>query len=195
MRGGLIGSLGARRRIGGHAGGGADVTRFPVQDLEIATLLRRLWRSPPPHHPFRRLSELLTHWANEALVRRDQWHEPALVGEGLALFHELSRSGSDRVLLATDLHAGNVLRAERERWLVIDPKPFVGDPAFDATQHLLNCRARLHSHPHDTIWRFADLLQVNPETVHRWTFARLAIESVSESAPHEAEALARSLAP
>ena len=40
----------------------------------------------------------------------------------------------------TDLHAGNVVRAEREPWLVIDPKPFVGDPAYDATQHLLNCR-------------------------------------------------------
>ena len=26
------------------------------------------------------------------------------------------------VLLATDLHAGNVRRAEREPWLVIDPK-------------------------------------------------------------------------
>ena len=37
------------------------------------------------------------------------------------------------VVLATDLHAGNVLQAERQPWLVIDPKPFVGDPAFDAT--------------------------------------------------------------
>ena len=26
-------------------------------------------------------------------------------------------------------------------WLVIDPKPFVGDPAYDATQHLFNCEA------------------------------------------------------
>ena len=51
------------------------------------------------------------------------------------------------MLLATDLHAANVLRAEREPWLVIDPKPFIGDPAFDATQHLFNCRARLHADP------------------------------------------------
>src|SRR5215207_7784436 len=38
---------------------------------------------------------------------------------------ELSRSAPTDVLLATDLHAGNVLRARREPWLVIDPKPFV----------------------------------------------------------------------
>jgi streptomycin 6-kinase len=41
--------------------------------------------------------------------------------------NELSRPALDDVLLATDLHAGNVLRAQRQPWLVIDPKPFVGD--------------------------------------------------------------------
>jgi len=49
------------------------------------------------------------------------------------------------VLLATDLHAGNVLRAQREPWLVIDPKPFLGDPAYDATQHLFNSRGSTRS--------------------------------------------------
>jgi streptomycin 6-kinase len=63
------------------------------------------------------------------------------------------------MLLATDLHAGNVLRAEREPWLVIDPKPFVGDPAYDATQHLFNCGARLRADPEGTISRFADCLE------------------------------------
>ncbi len=51
------------------------------------------------------------------------------------------------MLLATDLHAGNVLRAEREPWLVIDPKPFVGDPTYDALQHMLNCDDRLRADP------------------------------------------------
>ncbi|HXH40640.1 MAG TPA: aminoglycoside phosphotransferase family protein [Thermoanaerobaculia bacterium] len=81
-----------------------------------------------------------------------------MVEEGLRLFHELPGSSPASVLLATDLHAGNVLRAEREHWLVIDPKPFVGDAAYDATQHLLNCRGRLFSDPGTTIRRFADLL-------------------------------------
>jgi streptomycin 6-kinase len=54
---------------------------------------------------------------------------------------ELSADPSSTMVLATDLLAGNVLRAQRQPWLVIDPKPFVGDSAYDATQHLLNCRA------------------------------------------------------
>ncbi|MFE1561167.1 aminoglycoside phosphotransferase family protein [Streptomyces sp. NPDC058734] len=34
-------------------------------------------------------------------------------------------------LLHWDLHYGNVLAAEREPWLAIDPEPLVGDPGFD----------------------------------------------------------------
>lgn len=89
---------------------------------------------------------------------------------------ELPRSSSDDVLLATDLHAGNVLRAQREPWLVIDPKPFVGDRVYDATQHLFNCTGRIHTAPDAAIRRFADLLEVDHERVRLWMFARAAAE-------------------
>jgi streptomycin 6-kinase len=62
-------------------------------------------------------------------------------------------------------HWCNVLQAQRESWLVIDPKPFVGDPPYDATQHLLNCGARLLADPHGVIWRVSDLLGVDHERV------------------------------
>jgi len=88
----------------------------------------------------------------------------------------LSASSVSNVLLATDLHAGNVLRAEREPWLAIDPKPFVGDRAFDATQHLLNCRSRLRLEPYPTMRRMADLCEVDYDRLRLWTFARLAAE-------------------
>jgi streptomycin 6-kinase len=80
------------------------------------------------------------------------------------------------VLLATDLHAGNVLRAQRDEWLVIDPKPFIGDRAYDATQHLLNCSERLAAKPRDTVKRFASLLDLSEERVRLWLFARAAAE-------------------
>ena len=34
------------------------------------------------------------------------------------------------MLLHQDLHTGNVLRAEREPWLAIDPKPLFGEHEF-----------------------------------------------------------------
>jgi streptomycin 6-kinase len=122
------------------------------QDEVIAGLLRRLWRRPPEPHRFRHLSELTAYWARG---------NPGAA----AVFDELNRSTAVEVVLATDLHAGNVLRAEREPWLAIDPKPFVGDPAYDATQHLLNC-----DDPQPE--RFAGLLGVDPVRVGRWLSAR-----------------------
>jgi streptomycin 6-kinase len=115
------------------------------------------------------------------------------VHEGLRLFEQLSRPSGGDVLLATDLHAGNVLRAQREPWLVIDPKPFVGDPAYDATQHLFNCEERMRADPRATIRHFANLLEVDHERVRLWMFARSAAES-RDDWDADSIALARALA-
>jgi streptomycin 6-kinase len=131
------------------------------QDRVLAGLLHRLWRLPPAPHPFRPLSEMTAYWSD---------------GRDGRVFEELLRTTSTVVLLATDLHAGNVLRAEREPWLVIDPKPFIGDPAYDATQHLFNCTETLRADPLGRIHRFADLLGVDRERVRLWMFARAATE-------------------
>jgi streptomycin 6-kinase len=148
----------------------------PDQDVVIAGLLRRVWRAPSAQHPFRPLSALTEFWSKETLAQIAQWPDAGLVREGLRLFAELPRSSAQNVLLATDLHAGNVLRAQREPWLVIDPKPFVGDPAYDATQHLINCGTRMQQNARGTIRRFADLLGVDSERVRLWMFARAAAE-------------------
>jgi streptomycin 6-kinase len=160
------------------------------QDLVIAKLLQRLWRVPPHAHRFRPLSEMVTKWIQESLEEVDRWPDAGLAQEGSRLFEELANKVPCEVLLATDLHAGNVLRAQREPWLVIDPKPFYGDPAYDATQHLLNCQERLRANPSGTIRRFADLLGVDPERVRLWTFARLAAEAHGDL---ESQVLARML--
>ncbi|HJZ49272.1 MAG TPA: aminoglycoside phosphotransferase family protein [Roseiflexaceae bacterium] len=149
----------------------------PEQDVVIAGLLRRLWRVPTAPHPFRSLAIMTAYWADKTLADTARWPDAGLVQAGLRLFEELPRTSPNDVLLATDLHAGNVLRAQREPWLVIDPKPFVGDPAYDATQHLFNCEERLHADPHATIRRFADLLEIDPERVRLWMFARAAAKS------------------
>jgi streptomycin 6-kinase len=148
----------------------------PEQHIVIAGLLRRMWRVPPAGHLFRPLSALMNHWSQETLSQSEDWPDPGLVQEGLHLFSELPLTAPTQVLLATDLHASNVLRSQREPWLAIDPKPFLGDPAYDVTQHLFNCLPRLHSDPHGTIRRLAGLLGVDHERIRLWLFARAAAE-------------------
>ncbi len=165
------------------------------QDRVLAGLLRRLWRLPSAPHPFRSLSEMTANWSNETLSQADEWADSALVTEGLRLFKELAESAPAEVLLATDLHAGNVLRAQREPWLVIDPKPFVGDPAYDATQHLFNCDARLCSDADRTIRSFSDLLGVEHRRVRLWVFARAAAEPRDDWKNDRLMKVARATAP
>jgi len=167
----------------------------PEQDCVVAGLLRRLWRPPAPPRPFRPLSAMIASWIDETRAQIDRAPDAGLVHEGFRVFEELIRTSDQDVLLATDLHAGNILRAERAPWLVVDPKPFVGDPAYDATQHLLNCTARVRMDPDGTIHRFADLAGVDRERVRLWTFARAAAAPRGDWQTDPWHALARVLAP
>jgi streptomycin 6-kinase len=183
----------------------------PEQDTVIATLLRRLWIQPGPGHPFATLDQMCQRWAeqSERILAAGQQQQqptlaapavpaapaaldPGLVRVGLALFRELPATADRQVLLATDLHAGNVLAAAREPWLVIDPKPHVGDPAYDPLQHMLNCDDRLRSDPRGLARRMAGLLGLDPDRVLRWLFARCVQESADDPALAE---VARQIAP
>ena len=150
----------------------------PEQDAVLASLLTGLWRAPrdAPAATFRPLATMLAHWAEETRAQEAAWPDRALVEEGLATFDQLVATTTDPVVLFTDLHAGNVLSARRAPWLAIDPKPFVGDAAYDATQHLLNGLGRMRAAPRATIDAFADRLGVSRERVRLWTFARAAAQ-------------------
>jgi streptomycin 6-kinase len=149
------------------------------QDEVVANLLKGIWsltRSPSDVLGFRPLSQMIELWCEETISQRRFWPDAGLVNEGLRVFRELARSEPTDVLLATDLHAGNVLRSQREPWLVIDPKPFVGDRAYDPVQHLMNSEARLHRDPIELVRRVADLAEVDSERLRLWTFARAAAD-------------------
>ncbi len=150
------------------------------QDPVIAKLLRRLWRQPPLGHPFRPLQTLCDQWAGDFEARTataPPINDKGLVREGIELFRGLPATADEEVLLCTDLHAGNVLRSQREPWLMIDPKPYVGDPAYDLLQHLLNCDERLQADPRSLTRGFASRLDINPDRLLLWLFARCVIES------------------
>ena len=151
----------------------------PEQDTVVAALLRRLWIEPDREHPFQSLQLMCRQWADrfEQRAAAGLRLDPGLARAGIALFRELPATAAGQVLLCTDLHAGNVLAAAREPWLAIDPKPYVGDPAYDPLQHMLNCDERLRSDPHDLVRRMAGLLGLDPGRVLLWLFARCVQES------------------
>ena len=156
-------------------------TAQPDQDRIVCDLLPRLWREAPPGHPFRPLQDMCDEWATEfdnKLERLPDRIDPGVAREGIALFRALPRSAEQHMVLCTDLHGANILAARREPWLVIDPKPYVGDPAYDTLQHMLNCEERLATDPAGLAQRMADLLELDGERVRLWLFARCVQESI-----------------
>jgi streptomycin 6-kinase len=159
----------------------------PDRDLVVAGLLQRLWTQPPIGHPFRPLALMCDQWATrfeldhaEALAGGKEQIDPGLARAGIELFRQLPLTADRSVLLLTDLHHDNVLSAERQPWLVIDPKPYVGDPAYDTLQHMLNFPERLAADPPGLADRVAGLLDLDPRRVRLWLFARCVQESVEE---------------
>jgi streptomycin 6-kinase len=142
----------------------------PEQDMVNAGLLPRLWREPAPGHRFRP-QVMCDEWAAEFEQKAASGRaplDPGLAREGIKLFRTLPATAARQVLLSTDLHAGNVLAAEREPWLLIDPKPYVGDPTYDVLQHILNCDDRLRADPPALARRMADLLDLEVDRVLLW---------------------------
>lgn len=155
----------------------------PEQDMVIAGLLSRLWSTQVDGSAYRPLAEMCGDWnaAFEQRLAQDPARlDPGLARAGTELFAELSSPGSQDVLLVTDLHAGNVLGARREPWLIIDPKPYIGDRAYDVVQHMFNCEERLAADPIGLARRMAALADLDPERVARWLFARCVHGSLDE---------------
>lgn len=146
------------------------------QDVIICGLLQQIWRTDYDRADFRPLAEMVTQWNSETYQQLQSFPDPNLAKAGCSLKEELIDSTPKQVLLITDLHAGNVLQAQRKNWLIIDIKPYVGDPAYDLTQHALNCLNRLSQTPKKTINQLAKLAEIEPIRLQQWLFARLASE-------------------
>jgi streptomycin 6-kinase len=141
-----------------------------------ASVLRRLWRPAPSDARYRRLEDEAARWAVE--MPRD-WealgrpYEQQLLDEAVATCNELGADQGAPVVLHQDFHGGNVLRAQREPWLAIDPKPLIGERAFDAASLLRDRRWEL-GQPDDArrlrrrLDVLAEELVVDRERMRRW---------------------------
>ncbi|HET6292362.1 MAG TPA: aminoglycoside phosphotransferase family protein [Kribbella sp.] len=104
----------------------------------IASLYKRLHVPAGPQFrtlsgEMKRLSAELLALPASAPVPRRYVEQAASLARDFAADPE-----TDGRLIHTDLHYFNVLAAEREPWLVIDPKPLSGDPHYEVAPLLWN---------------------------------------------------------
>jgi streptomycin 6-kinase len=150
-------------------------------------VLARIWRLPRAAHRFRPLSIEAARWEVElpdAWERLGRPFEAELLEEAVAACRELGPDQGDPVVLHQDFHGGNVLRAQREPWLAIDPKPLVGEREFDAASLLRDRRDLLVRPGAGRIVRrrldlLASELDLDRERMRRWGIAHALAWGVS----------------
>jgi streptomycin 6-kinase len=117
-----------------------DLTTVLLDDALtcIGGLLRRL--NTPADGPFTKVADRVNDWATEigTVLRQSPNGVPRHLLEAVAAVLADIPSAGVPVLLHTDLHYENVLAADRDPWLAIDPKPMLGDAEYEVAPLLWN---------------------------------------------------------
>ena len=154
-------------------------TRYADEEVEVAAaLMRRLWRPAPPEVPWRRLEDVAARWRRELPQRYDG----PIVEEAVAAIDELASSQDELLLCHQDLHGGNILRAEREPWLAIDPKPILAEPAYDAVALIRDAKPTLAA-LRRRLDLLSELLGLDRERIRLWGL----VKTLAWDNPDEAE--------
>jgi streptomycin 6-kinase len=159
---------------------GTSLAMHPNLDEALAItcrLLRRLWHPPKVPHPFQTVSDWAVKWAQEIPTRHNQHGCPFpndLINQAAELASTLAHADGSPVVVNRDAHLGNILASEREGWLLIDPKPLVGDRSFDAGYLLLD---RLGQTPTSAVadklvGKLALGLDVDQRSIRSWAILR-----------------------
>ncbi|ACQ80536.1 aminoglycoside phosphotransferase [Beutenbergia cavernae DSM 12333] len=113
----------------------SDATRLHAGAVVIRDLHAQA--APPSGYPA--LADVTATWADQVEdrhARHAHWFDPdpMLVREGVRLLRDLVTDDVRQVLLHGDANPGNMLldtAAGGREWRAIDPKPMIGDPAYD----------------------------------------------------------------
>ena len=139
----------------------------------LVGLLPRLWK--PAGEPFHTLVDEAAWWRS---YLPEQWErsptfERRLLDAALDALDTLPQTQGEQVLVSQDQHAENVLAAQREPWLAIDPKPLLGErefalaPIVRAFELGHSRRAVLHR-----LDRLSSELGLDRERARGWTIAQ-----------------------
>jgi ATP-binding cassette subfamily B protein len=130
----------------------------------------------PAGMPFGRLEDEAVFWITRLTNLRDTtdlW-ERRLSDAGIDALRAVGPTQGEQVLLNMDLTDVNVLRAERQPWLVVDPKPVIGEREFMASP-VVRTHALGHSRA-QTLYRLdrvSDELGLDRERARLWTIGHV----------------------
>jgi streptomycin 6-kinase len=159
---------------------GTQVDRLPTED--VAVLLRSLRLADLPEDGLPTLGQRVGFLFDLTLGRwrgnpAEQYIDRDLLERCRAAALALA-AGAPTGLVHGDLHPGNVLVSHDHGFTVIDPRPSIGDPAFDGIDWVLPRVTELHD-LEENITRLAALIpEVGPDRLLGWCRTTAALLAV-----------------
>ncbi|WP_280396811.1 aminoglycoside phosphotransferase family protein [Nocardia carnea] len=160
--------------------------------IRIACALYRRLRRPPTEIPagfpaLPLVADIVSDWQQSLFTPELTAYLPAEVtARARDLRAWLTVPDGPLLIVNRDTHLGNIVAAEREPWLLIDPKAFLGEAAFDAGFLIMK---QVETRPDAVLARrmvaaTADGLDVDRERAHAWAYLRT-IEEIGWSLEDE----------
>ncbi len=144
---------------------GSPLARLDDDDAATvigADVMRAFWRPAPAEYPFPTMARWLRAFGKvRAMYGGASGPLPeTLLARAEGMARDLLASAPYERLMHGDLHHDNIVSAEREPWLVIDPKGLVGDPGYETGPFMSNPYGRMEtwSDPARHFARRADIL-------------------------------------
>ena len=164
---------------------------WDVQACEVVGgFYRRLHVAAPPQ--LRTLSQQAARWADELGERSRRLPvPPRMVEQARSIARDFAADeATDGTLVHTDLHYENVLRGDREEWLVIDPKPLSGDPHYELAPMLWNrfdeYAGRIRDGVRDRFFALVDAAELDEDRARAWVVLRLMVNVKGEVEDNQA---------
>ncbi|WP_280830822.1 aminoglycoside phosphotransferase family protein [Mycolicibacterium frederiksbergense] len=150
-------------------------------DIEACEIVAQLYgRIHVPALPqLRSLADFTAGWtADLAALPRNAPVPRRLVEQAITLGRDLaSDAATTGTLIHGDLHYENVLAADREPWLVIDPKPMSGDPHYEIAPMLWNRWDELAGYVRDGVRRrlsaLVEAAGLDVDRARAWVLVRM----------------------
>jgi streptomycin 6-kinase len=106
--------------------------------LILCDVMRRLNRPAPAAAPFRAAVDWGQGFERNRAAAVRVGMNGDLIDRAERLFHRLSETQADQIVLHGDLQHYNVVRDASRGWLAIDPKGILGEPAYETGAMLRN---------------------------------------------------------
>jgi streptomycin 6-kinase len=151
---------------------------FKAAEIAIR-VIRGLLKIAPENSNFHRLEN----WFNNLKNAENTLFDKRFASKAYGVFEQFNSVSKQKFLIHGDLHHENILTAQREPFLAIDPKGIIGDIGYEIAVFLnnhavwLSGESNLSEKLNNAVRQFSEAFEIAPQDLKKWAFAQMVLSA------------------